>query len=299
MSGSEAGGGPNRFLRNTAAEAAPAPDIDTSKPHPARIYDYFLGGKHNYAADREVAEQFIKVLPKTRLGTRANRRFLIDSVRWLAEEAGVRQFIDIGSGLPTQQNVHEVAQEIAGDARVVYVDNDPLVRVHADVLLATDGNTAVIEADLRDPKSIMDDPTLRGHLDLTRPVGLLMVAVLHFIDDLDTALASVRHLCDRLPSGSYLVISHGLAQGREDVEEVRKVYRRSNSSAVVRTRDEIARFFDGLTMVGPGLAHFADWTIGDAAARRRAYPGDRVVSIDDRSILAGIPMMGGIGRIDR
>ncbi|MEV5411147.1 SAM-dependent methyltransferase [Thermopolyspora sp. NPDC052614] len=283
-----------------AAETPPAPDIDISKPHVARMYDYFLGGKNNYAADREAAEQVIAMFPQTRLGARANRRFLIDAVRWLAGEAGIRQFIDIGSGLPTQQNVHEVAQEIAADARVVYVDNDPLVRVHADALLAANGNTAVIEADLRDPQAILNDATLRGHLDLSRPVGLLMVAVLHFIEDFDTALASVRHLCDGLPSGSYLVISHGLAQeGRDDVEEVRKVYRRSNSLVVMRSRAEIARFFDGLTMVGPGLAHFADWSIGDAAARRRAYPDDRLVSIDDRSHLADIPMMGGIGRIDR
>ncbi|MEV5411148.1 SAM-dependent methyltransferase [Thermopolyspora sp. NPDC052614] len=300
MSGSEAGGGPDRFLRDTAAEAAPAPDIDTSKPHPARIYDYWLGGKHNYAADREVAEQFIKVLPKTRFGTRVNRRFLIDSVRWLAEEAGIRQFIDIGSGLPTQQNVHEVAQEIAEDARVVYVDNDPLVLVHADALLTADDRTIVINADLREPQRILDDPAVRNLIDFSQPVALLMVAVLHFIDDDQLAYRCVKTLCDALPTGSYVVIAHGLAEeGRDDIDEAVRVYNRASSSVTPRTREQLVAFFDGLTPVGPGMVHIADWTIGDADFRRRERPDDVIVSINDRSALADIALMVGIARIDR
>jgi Protein of unknown function (DUF574). len=208
----------------------------------------------------------------------------------------LRRFLDIGSGLPTQQNVHEVAQAITPDARVVYVDNDPLVRVHADVLLAGDGNTAVIEGDLRDPQAILGNPTLTGLVDFARPVGLLMVAVLHFIEDLDEARASVRALCDRLPSGSYLVLSHACPLHESDAENVRNVYQRSNSPVILRTADQIGRFFDGLTLVGPGLVPIADWKLdGDD----QAHPDDKVVPITDRAVLATVGIMCGIGRIDR
>ncbi|MEV5409563.1 SAM-dependent methyltransferase [Thermopolyspora sp. NPDC052614] len=300
MPGSDAGGEPYRFLRTTETETAPAPDIDTSKPHAARIYDYWLGGKHNYAADREVAEQFLKTLPKTLLGARVNRRFLIDSVRWLAQEAGIRQFIDIGSGLPTQQNVHEVAQEITEDARVVYVDNDPLVLVHADALLTADDRTIVINADLRDPQRILDDPAVRNLIDFSQPVALLMVAVLHFIHDDKVAYDSVKTLCDALPSGSYVAIAHMLTEeGREDIDTAVKLYSKASTPIVARTREQIARFFDRLTPIGPGMVHVADWSLGDADFHRRGRPGDAVMPIDDPSLLADIALMCGIARIDR
>jgi hypothetical protein len=298
LTGSDAGGGPDRFLHEADPATAPPPDIDTSKPHPSRVYDYLLGGKHNYAADRAAAEQVVSILPKTRLGVRANRRFLIDSVRWLAKEAGVRQFIDIGSGLPTQQNVHEVAQEVSADARVVYVDNDPLVLVHADALLTTDNRTIVISGDLREPERIVNDPAVRGLLDLSQPVALLLVAILHFIEEDEVAYSCVKTLCDALPTGSYVVISHGLTEeGREDIDEAVKAYNRSTATTITRTREQLARFFDGLTPIGPGMTHIADWTLGDDAALD--HPGDTIVSIRDRSVLRDIAMMCGIARIDR
>ena len=305
MSRSEAGGVPQRGPSSPPGtakdvdERPPSPEIDITKPHVARMYDYYLGGKHNYAADREAAEQVIKAFPQMRLTARANRRFLIDSVRWLAREAGVRQFLDIGSGLPTQQNVHEVAQAVDKDARVVYVDNDPLVRVHAEVLLAADPNTIVLEADVRDPKALLDRPELRDHLDFTRPIALLLVAVLHFIPDTEQAYRIVRTLCDALPSGSYLVLSHGTAEGLEEsvVAHGRAAYSRSSSGVFPRTRDEIAGFFTGLTPVGDGPGHVADHRLPGMPGGRGG-DGD-VVPVDDPAALRKVQLMCGIARIDR
>ncbi len=282
-----------------AGEEPPPPNIDTSTAHVARMYDYFLGGKNNYAADRAAAEQFLKVMPQVRVGARVNRRFLVDSVRWLVETAGVRQFVDIGSGLPTQQNVHEVAQGVDKDARVVYVDNDPLVRVHAEALLATTPNTIVIEADLRDPRALLERPELREHIDFSQPVALLLVAVLHFIHDTDEVAGIVKTLCDALPSGSYVVVSHGiLDENLQDVQkEARAIYNRSNSGIALRTPAEVARFFEGLTPVGGGLTHIADWSIGDAPAR--TPQDDGVLSMEDHSASRNFPVVCGVARIDR
>jgi len=283
-------------------ERPPAPEIDITKPHVARMYDYYLGGKHNYAADREAAEQVIKLIPQARIGARVNRRFLIESVRWLAREAGVRQFLDIGSGLPTQQNVHEVAQSVDKDAKVVYVDNDPLVRVHAETLLATDPNTIVIEADLRDPKALLDRPELREHLDFTQPIGLLLVAVLHFIEDTQEAYEIARTLYDGLPSGSYVVMSHGLTDRDPNsaTEQTRKVYQRASSGVFPRTSEEIAGFFAGLTPVGCGLTHIADWTVPGGSGGGGGEGGDGdVVTLGDPAALRKLPGMCGIARIDR
>jgi len=166
------------------------------------------------------------------------------------------------------------------------------------VLLAADGNTAVIEGDLRDPQAILSDPTLTRLVDFTRPIGLLMVAVLHFIEDLDAARASVKALCDRLPSGSYLVLSHACPLHESDIDNVRNVYQRSNSPVILRTADQIARFFEGLTLVGPGLGTIADWKIEDDDPGE-AHLDDKVVPITDRAALATVGIMCGIGRIDR
>jgi len=294
--------GQPEFLTAAAKEVdeqPPAPEIDITKPHVARMYDYYLGGKHNYAADRKAAEQVFKVFPEMRLTARVNRRFLIESVGWLVREAGIRQFLDIGSGLPTQQNVHEVAQALDKDARVVYVDNDPLVRVHAETLLATDPNTIVIEADVRDPKALLDRPELREHLDFSRPVALLLVAVLHFVQDTEQACQIVRTLCDALPSGSYLVLSHGTAEGLEEsvVAHGRAAYSRSSSGVFPRTRDEIAGFFAGLTPVGDGLSHVADWQL---PGRPDGHEGDgNVTPLGDPAALRKVQLMCGIARVDR
>jgi len=280
-------------------ERPPAPDIDISRPHVARMYDYFLGGKNNYAADRLAAEEALKATPEVRLAARANRRFLIKSVRWLAQEAGIRQFLDIGSGLPTQQNVHEVAQSVDKDARVVYVDNDPLVRVHADVLLATTPNTIVLEADMRDPKALLNRPEIREHLDFTKPVALLLVAVLHFVRDDDEAYAITDTLYEALPPGSYVVLSHvmlpeHLSEGQK--ETLATYNTRTATGLTLRTRDQIARFFQGLTPIGSGLSLIADWSIGDSD--RDSY-GDDVISIDEIPALKGFPLMCGVARVDR
>src|SRR6201996_2609177 len=190
-------------------EAATA-GIDTSRPHPARMYDYFIGGKNNFAADRETAEKMLVAQPGARTGARENRGFLGRAVRYLVEEAGIRQFLDIGTGLPTTNSVHEVAQAIDPAARVVYVDNDPLVLAHARALLtsAPEGRTAYIQADLRDPAAILDNPVTREVLDFGQPIGLVLVAILHFIQDSDQPGQIIATLLDALPSGSYLVASH-------------------------------------------------------------------------------------------
>jgi Protein of unknown function (DUF574). len=282
-----------------AEEQPPAPEIDITKPHVARMYDYFLGGKNNYAADRAAAEQVLKVFPLTRLGAWANRRFMIESVRWLVQEAGIRQFLDIGSGLPTQQNVHEVAQSIDKDARVVYVDNDPLVRVHAEVLLATTPNTVVLEADVRDPKALLERPEVREHLDFSRPVGLLLVAVLHFVQDTEQAYEIVKTLCDALPSGSYLVLSHVSSDGLDEsvVAHGRAAYNQASSGMFPRTKAEIAGFFTGLTPVGDGPALLADWKL---PGRPDGVVGDgNVVPLGDPGDLRKIPWICGIARVGR
>nr|PZN37438.1 MAG: hypothetical protein DIU60_24790 [Actinomycetota bacterium] len=280
-------------------ERPPAPGIDITRPHVARMYDYYLGGKHNYAVDREAAEQALKLVPQGRIGARMNRWFLIETVRWLVREAGIRQILDIGSGLPTQQNVHEVAQAIDPNAKVVYVDNDPLVRVHAEALLATNPNTIFLTADLRDPNDLLNRPEIRSHLDFSQPIALLLVAVLHFIEDTQQAYDVVKVLCDALPSGSYLAISHGLIEEgqKEATQQASAVYRRANSGVYPRTREEILGFFTGLTPVGCGLVHISEWTPPGRPAGPTA--GDNVVSLGDPAVLRSLPGMCGIARIDR
>ena len=275
-------------------ERPPAPGIDIEKPHVARMYDYFLGGKNNYAADREAAEQVLKGMPEVRIGAQTNRRLLIESVRWLAQEAGIRQFLDIGSGLPTQQNVHEVAQSVDENARVVYVDNDPLVRVHAESLLARTPNTIVVEGDLREPEALLERPELREHLDFTRPMALLLVAVLHFIEDTQRAYEIARTLYDALPSGSYVALSHATisANPGDKEKEAIAIYRRANSGVFPRTAEEVVRFFTGLTPVGSGLVHISEWRLpGDS--------GGGVAALGDRAVLEQLPGMCGVARIDR
>src|ERR1700719_4702836 len=189
-------------------------EIDTSKPHAARIYDYLLGGKDHFAVDRETAEKGIKLIPTGRTAARENRSFLGRAVRFLVAEAGIRQFLDIGTGLPSANNVHEVAQGLVPSCRVVYVDNDPIVLAHARALLTSspEGKTAYIHADLREPERILSDPVTRATLDFSQPVGLMLVAVLHFVPDEAQPRRIVDTLLDALPSGSYLVASHATSE---------------------------------------------------------------------------------------
>jgi hypothetical protein len=238
----------------------PSAGIDAGTPNPARIYDYLLGGKDNYPVDRDAAEAILGVAPQARQGARENRAFLQRAVRFLAAEAGIRQFLDIGTGLPTQGNVHEIAQAVASDARVVYVDHDPVVHIHASALLADNAKTVAVLADLREPEVILGHPQVRRVLDFTRPVAVLLVAVLHFLRDGEEPAGVVARLRQAMAPGSFLVVSHATADFQPDVAaKVTDVYRRASAPLVLRSRSEIGRFFEGFDVVAPGLVEPASW----------------------------------------
>jgi len=250
--------------------------INTGVPNPARIYDYFLGGKDNFPADREVAEQVVAIAPVARDIVEDNRAFLRRAVRLLAGEAGIRQFIDLGSGLPTQGNVHEIAQAVAPDARVVYVDNDAMVVTHSRALLAGD-NTAAIEADLRDPDSVMRHQEVRELIDFDQPIALLLMAILHFVPDDEDPYGIVARFRDALPAGSYLALSHGTRDipARPDMSpeamaemgaKVERLYQLTTASLVTRTHAQVERFFDGFDLLDPGLVEIQLWRPDEADA---------------------------------
>ncbi len=239
--------------------------IDTTVARQARIYDYLLGGKDNFAIDREAAEQATAAFPGLVAWARNNRAFLARAVNYLVAEAGIRQFLDIGTGLPTANNTHEVAQRIAPQSRVVYVDNDPVVLMHAQSLLASspEGATAYIEADLRDPDTIL--ARAQDTLDFTRPVALMLLAILHVIPDTDDPWGVVSRLMAALPSGSYLAMSHPASDIHpEQIAEMTKRFneRTGNVRGATRTRDEVARFFTGLELVEPGIVSTPQWRPG-------------------------------------
>ncbi|MFK0119179.1 SAM-dependent methyltransferase [Streptomyces sp. NPDC090994] len=237
----------------------PGLKIDTSKPHPARMYDYYLGGKDNYPVDAEAAERVLQGLPHGRGPALANRAFMHRAVRFLAAEAGVRQFLDIGTGIPTSPNLHEVAQRTDPAARVVYVDNDPIVLAHAQALLrsAPEGSTDYVQADARDPGTIIE--AAARTLDLSRPVGLSLIALLHFLPD-DHAYDTVGRLLAALAPGSYLVLSHTTADFDPDsTARALQVYRDRGVFLTVRSHAEISRFFTGLELVDPGLVPGVQW----------------------------------------
>src|SRR5436190_1249554 len=218
-----------------------APNLHADRPHPARVYDYLLGGKDNFAPDRAAAEQGLRANPNSRIPPRENRAFLRRVVRYLAGEAGIRQFLDIGTGIPTSPNVHEVAQSVAPDARIVYVDNDPMVLAHARALLTSSpqGFTEYIDADIRDVESLLASPRLRSTIDLDRPVGLLLIAIMHFVGDDDDPYGIARRLLAALPSGSYLALSHLTGDFDPGAwEGVAAIYRRSGVTMQVRSRPD-------------------------------------------------------------
>ena len=238
-----------------------ASEIDTSKPHPARMYDAYLGGNDNYAADREAVRQVLRAFPEVRAMARANRAFMQRAVRFLAGEAGIGQFIDIGTGIPSAGNVHEVAGQAAPGARVVYVDNDPIVHVHANALLTGSGTTGIVLADLRDPNAVLAHPKLRELIDFTQPVALLLVAILHFITQAEDPAGIVATLRDALPAGSYLVLSHGTADFHPPgvADEAAAAYETATAPLVLRTHQEVAAFFGGFGLVEPGLVQAPLW----------------------------------------
>ena len=243
------------------AEGPSPPEFNTQVAHPARMYDYYLGGKTNFDADREAAEQVLGVLPEGRDMAVANRMFLGRVVRYLAAE-GIRQFVDIGTGIPSPGSTNEVARAAAADARVVYVDNDPIVIAHARALLSghSGGSATVVQADLRAPDDILTRPALREVIDLAKPVAILLVAVLHFIQDSEDPPGIVTRLKQAMAPGSYLVISHGTQDFNPEVAR-RAVgfYQRATAPFVLRRKDEIAALFEGLQMVEPGLVQLPFW----------------------------------------
>jgi S-adenosyl methyltransferase len=248
------------------------PDI----PSTARMYDYYLGGKDNFAADRKAANRAIAMMPHGVVRTSAmqNRKFLMRSVRHLAGELGVRQFLDIGTGLPTMNNVHEVAQAIAPESRVVYVDHDPSVITHGRALLQGNDRAAIIERDARDPASILADPTLRALLDFGQPIAVLLVAVLHFIRDDEDPYGIVRALMSAVPAGSFLVISHFTADSYPRADQAARVYNNASASLHSRTRDQVAEFFDGYDLIAPGEIVWTPQWRPDPATGLAAEPGD-------------------------
>jgi hypothetical protein len=236
------------------------PKLDTGVAHIARVYDYWLGGKDNFAVDRQVGDKVLDIHPETALSVRANRGFLARSVRYLAAE-GITQFLDVGTGLPSASNTHEVAQAVAPAARVLYVDNDPIVLAHARALLnsSPEGETGYLDADLKDPDAILAGA--RRLLDLSRPVGVMLVAVLHMLRDDERPQALVDRFMAAVPPGSFLVISH-LASDVEQ-ETMAEMSRRLNESMTqqfaMRTRAQVTGFFHGLTVVDPGVVLTHEW----------------------------------------
>jgi len=241
------------------------PDIDTSVPHSARIYDYILGGKDNFAVDRQAAAKAMAANPHLATAMRENRALMRRMVAWLAREAGVRQFLDIGTGLPTSPNVHEVAQAAAPEARVVYVDNDPIVLTHARALLTSspEGATAYIHADVRDPGKILSDPRLRETLDLSQPVALTLFGVLQFVPDEDDPWGIVARLLAALAPGSYLALQQPTRDFYPEGVGIDTSYRSVGIPFQYRTKDEFARFVAGLELVPPGIQLMSQWRAED------------------------------------
>ena len=250
------------FFQSVVPESEDAHiDVDTSVAHIARVYDYWLGGKDNFAPDREAGDEAIVAYPQLVSSVRANRAFLARTVRFLVGEAGIRQFLDIGTGIPTASNTHEVAQAIAPESRVVYADNDPMVLAHARALLTStsQGATAYIHADLRDPEKILAEAA--DTLDLTQPVALILSGVLGHVVDIDEARSIVRGLLAGLPSGSYLSLNDGTSViARDQLEQATQDYNDSGALPYVqRTPAEIASFFEGLELVEPGVVSCPRW----------------------------------------
>jgi hypothetical protein len=251
------------------AEGFAACEIDTSKPHPARMYNAFLGGRDNYPVDREAVRQILRRWPEVRLIARANRAFLQRAVRFLVGEAGIRQFIDIGTGIPSAGNVHEIAGQVALDARVVYVDNDAIVHVHANALLTGSGTTTVVLADLRDPHAILGNPQLRAHIDFAQPVGLLLIAIMHFITGAENPAGIMGTLRDALPDGSYLALSHATGDFHPPgtADEAAAAYQNAAAPLLLRAHSEVTTYFEGFDLLEPGLVRAPLWRPDGRAPR--------------------------------
>jgi len=258
-----------------------APDgVDYDRPSPARVYDAQLGGFHNFAVDREVARRITGMMPDLPAILRANRSFLRRAVHFLVD-AGMTQFLDLGSGIPTVGNVHEIARQANPDCRVVYVDVDPVAVAHAEALLAGDDRTLAVQADLRRPEQIMSDRRVRALLDFDRPMGVLLVAVLQFVSDADDPAGLVARYLNAVVPGSYLVISHGSQEGAAPrrAEEATAAYSRAVTDFWLRTRAEVSGFFAGTDLVEPGVVYLTEWRpdapedVGEDPSRMSTFAG--------------------------
>jgi SAM-dependent methyltransferase len=257
----------------------PPEGVDLSTPSVARAYDYALGGAHSFAVDREFFRAVEAVLPEARLMFRANRAFMHRAVRFMID-AGIRQFLDLGSGIPTVGNVHEIAQKLAPGSRVVYVDIDPVAVAHSRLILAGNAAAAAIQEDIRHPHAILDHPKTQALLDFDQPVGLIMAAILHAVPDEDDPYGIVVRLRDVLAAGSYVAISHATADSRPmEARAAERITKQTNTPGTIRTRDEVLRFFTGLDLVEPGLVWTPQWRpdrpddVGDHPERLVTYAG--------------------------
>ncbi|WP_007507402.1 MULTISPECIES: SAM-dependent methyltransferase [Pseudofrankia] len=243
------------------SRSAPPVDLHVDVAHTARMYDYFLGGKTNYPADREAAQEILSIYPNAPVTSRANRAFMTRVAHHLAAKRGVRQFLDIGTGIPTSPNLHEVVQAVTPEARVVYVDDDPIVLTHARALLTSDpaGRTVYIDADLRDPAAILVSDLLQSTLDLTEPVALSLIAILHFIPDDTEAFDIVCSLMERLPAGSYLTITHIANDLDPALDTVAAAYQQRGIPMVARDHHQITRLFAGHDLLEPGVVALDRW----------------------------------------
>jgi S-adenosyl methyltransferase len=259
-------------------EIVALPPVDTAKAHPARLYDYYLGGKDNYAADRAAARKVMAAFPQARKLAVANRGFLVRAVRFLAGQ-GIRQYLDLGTGIPTSPNVHEVARQVIPDAHVAYVDNDPVVTRHSQALRATNEGVVAVFGDIRRPDEILADPAVNSVIDFADPVAILTVAVLHFVPDADEPAAIVKAFADRIAPGSYLALSHISGDNADPrvVDEITTAYQGATAPAVLRSAEEIGTLFGGLGLVEPRrLVDVSQW-----------HPDQRAVPTSIR-ILAGL-----------
>jgi S-adenosyl methyltransferase len=253
--------------------------IDVNRPSAARVYDYILGGAHNFAVDRELGDQLIRTSPDVAETMRANRVFLRRAVRFLAG-AGIRQYLDIGSGVPTVGNVHEVAQQVAPESTVVYVDMDPVAVAHSEAILEGNDRAGVICADMREPGHIAEQAAALGLIDFTRPVALLLAGVVHFIADRDGPAELVARLRDPLAAGSYLLVSHTTFDGQPpEVVEAQQLAARTATPLFPRPHSEVMGYFDGTTLVEPGLVFIPLW---------RPDPGEVVTDPERISAYAGV-----------
>ncbi|MDT0346295.1 SAM-dependent methyltransferase [Streptomyces litchfieldiae] len=256
----------------------------TDRPHAARMYDYLLGGRDYYAADSEAAEKALIAAPTLRTAARENRKFLGRAVRYLVQEAGIRQFLDLGTGLPTAENVHQVAQAADPEARIVYLDNDPIVLAFGGAMLAQNARTAVVDGDIRDPLGLLANPRTRALIDFEQPVAVLAVAVLHFIADEEDSVGIVRTLRENVVPGSHFVLSHGTADILPGAARgVEAAYRAQGVPLTLRTREEFATMFDGLELVDPGIQVVSDWRATEPESERPAH--------------TDVSWYGGIGRL--